>query len=79
VLTSATPAYVRTMGEAGLDMACASLDEWRAALRRMIDASPAELEAIAKVGRQHASTAYSEAEFQARFDSAFASVGFDPA
>jgi len=79
VLTSATPAYVRTMGNAGLDMACAGLDEWRAALRRMIAASPAELEAIALQGQRHAATAYSQAEFQARFDAAFASVGFEPA
>ncbi|HEV2079649.1 MAG TPA: hypothetical protein VGR19_07115 [Allosphingosinicella sp.] len=78
VLTSATPAYVRTMANAGLDMTCAGLDEWRAALRRMIHASPAELGGIAKTGQQHAATAYSEAEFQARFDAAFALVGFDP-
>lgn len=78
VLTSATPAYVRTMGNAGLDMACEGFDEWRAALRRMIDASPAELQAIAQTGRHHAATAYSRAEFQARFDAAFASIGFDP-
>lgn len=77
VLTSATPAYVRTMGNAGLDMACAGLDDWRRALRRMIDASPAELEAIAKVGQRHAATAYSKAEFQRPFDGAFMSVGFD--
>jgi hypothetical protein len=79
VLTSATPAYVRTMRNAGLDMTCTGSDEWRAALRRMIDASPGELEAMAQAGRRHAATAYSRAEFQAPFDAAFASVGFDPA
>lgn len=78
VLTSDTPAYVRAMGEAGMDMACAGLDEWRGRLRRMIEASPAELEAIGRHGRAHAENAYSGRAFQERFDAAFAAVGFDP-
>jgi glycosyltransferase involved in cell wall biosynthesis len=78
VLTTATPVYRRVMDAAGLDMSCASQAEWGAQLERLIDSSPAELAEIGRRGRQYASSAYSEDEFIARFDAAFASIGFGP-
>jgi hypothetical protein len=78
VLTTATPVYRRVMDAAGLDMSCASPAEWGEQLERLIGSSPAELDKIASRGREYASRAYSKDEFLARFDAAFASIGFGP-
>jgi hypothetical protein len=79
VATSATPAYDRAMASAGVEMSCADLGEWRALLERMIDAGPEELRQEAGKGQDFALSAYSTERFQAPFDAAFASLGFDPA
>ncbi len=76
VLASPTPAYRRTMGAAGVDMLCATSAEWRAQLERLIEAGPAELEAIGRRGRAFAEHAYSRDAFDARFDQAFEAAGF---
>ena len=78
VATSATPAYDRAMAAAGVEMNCADLGEWRALLERMIDAGPDELRREAAKGQAFALSAYSAERFQAPFDAAFASLGFDP-
>jgi hypothetical protein len=77
VLTSATPVYRRVMDVAGIDMSCASLAEWGAQLEKLSGMSAAELGAIGSRCREYASATYSRAEFTARFDAAFASLGFD--
>lgn len=76
VLASPTPAYIRTMGEAGVDMLCATPVEWRARLEKLIEAGPAELESIGRRCRDFADRAYSLDEFDARFDRAFELAGF---
>ena len=76
-LTSSTPVYERTMGEAGLDLLCSNVGEWKDKLARMIEASSGELEAVAGKGRAYAERAYSKEEFVRRFDEAFAQVGFE--
>lgn len=78
VLTTATPAYVRAMAAAGLDMACRSAEEWRAGLERMVVAPAAALEAIGRKAQAYARRAYSAEEFRARFDAAFSAAGVDP-
>jgi hypothetical protein len=78
VLTTSTPVYERTMAAAGLDMVCENVADWGEKLQRMIDAPAPELERIGLHGREHAGRAYSDAAFRNAFDTAFASVGFDP-
>ena len=77
VLTSATPVYRRVMDAAGIDMSCASPAEWRTQLERLSGMSATELGAIGSRCREYACASYSSSEFTARFDAAFASVGFD--
>ena len=78
VLTTATPVYRRVMDAAGVDLSCASLAEWRDRLGRMIEATGAQREAVARKCRAFAERAYSTAEVVARFDAAFASIGLPP-
>jgi len=75
VLTSATPVYKRVMDSAGVDMSCATTAEWGEQLERFIAARPEEIEATATQGRSFAERAYSRAEFVARFDRAFETIG----
>lgn len=75
VLTSATPVYERAMASAGVDMSCATPDEWKQGLERLIVASPSRLEAIGTQCRRYAETAYSRDAFISRFDDALASIG----
>lgn len=76
VLASPTPAYVRTMGAAGIEMLCATPSEWHSRLERLIEAGPAEMETIGRRCRAFADQAYSREEFDARFDRAFEAAGF---
>lgn len=79
VLTSATPAYDRTMAAAGIDMTCRDLNQWSSRLEAMTRATGEQLRDLGQRGRAFADRAYSMAEFQARFDAVFASLGLDPA
>jgi hypothetical protein len=79
VLTTATPAYTRTMARAGLDMACTTLADWKGKLDKLILARGQTLESLGEKCKTFASEAYSAEQFQSRFDAAFKSVGFDPA
>lgn len=77
VLATATPVYRRVMDAAGVDMSCASAAEWGVQLERLWRAPASELREIGTRCRQYANAAYSRAEFIARFDAAFASIGFE--
>jgi len=77
VLTTATPVYARVMDAAGLDMICASPQQWGEQLERLINSSSVELAAIGDRCRQFACSSYSKDEFLKRFDAAFASIGLD--
>jgi hypothetical protein len=76
VLATATPAYQRAMSGAGLDMLCRTPAEWRQKLPDMLNASPTELEEIARRGLDYAEKTYTKEAFIARFDGVFASIGF---
>lgn len=74
-LTSETPAYRRAMNGAGIQMCCASEEEWAARLQALIAANGGKLEEIGRHCRAYADTAYSKSEFMRRFDLAFEAVG----
>ena len=76
VLTSATPAYGRAMAAAGLDLVCADPAEWGDKLEAMTRAQPTELAALGKAGMEYSRSAYSQEEFDRRFDAAFQAAGF---
>ena len=76
VLTSDTPAYLRAMQGAGLDLICTNSPDWRSKLEQMIAAPDAEREQLARQGRTFAERAYSLDEFLQRFDRSFERAGF---
>ncbi len=79
VLTTATPAYSRTMARAGLAMACTTLADWKLKLDELSLARGSTLEFLGKKCQRFACDAYSAEQFQSQFDAAFKSAGFDPA
>lgn len=78
VLTSPTPAYLRTMTAAGdPSWLCSGVEEWTAKLREFI-ATPAEerrerVAPLSAFAREH----YGLERFMAAFDRVFRSIGFD--
>lgn len=76
VLTTATPVYRRAMATAQVDLSCATSAEWGAQLERFLDPDRSDLEQVGRHCRAFAARAYSKDEFVARFDQAFASIGF---
>ncbi|MFL6728317.1 MAG: hypothetical protein ACJ8E3_02440 [Sphingomicrobium sp.] len=76
VLATATPVYRRVMEAAGVEMTCATPNEWGEQLERLIGADGQRLEAIGRKCRGFAERAYSKEEFVSRFDKALAAVGF---
>lgn len=72
-VVSASPAYVRAMDAAGLDLACRTPDEWLAALRRLV-ADRDERERAGRLGAALVDAEHSEAQLLARWDALFASV-----
>lgn len=77
VVTSATPAYQRAMGIAGLrDCACRDQKEWFTALERMICDESLRREAGTR-GRELAEARFGEEVMLARWDTVFSSLGFD--
>ncbi len=72
-VTSATPAYLRAMREAGLDMTCRSEDEWVRTLERLMDDEEARRSA-GRRGREHVTTAFAEERLLAKWDGVFASL-----
>lgn len=73
VLTSATPAYVRTMRAAGLDMHCSTSDEWLARLTRYAGDEEAR-RAAGEAGRTSAEERYGEGRLLAEWDQVLASL-----
>ena len=77
VVASATPAYRRTMGEAGLEsLACADRAEWRGALDRMMSDEPLRRVAGER-GLAVTDRLYNTERLLARWDVVFASIGFE--
>jgi glycosyltransferase involved in cell wall biosynthesis len=76
VVTSATPAYRRTMREAGLEsFACSGSAEWCVALDRMMKDESLRREAGER-GRAVTERFYNAECLLARWDAVFASIGF---
>ncbi len=76
VVTSATPAYVRSMHAAGLDHTCLDAKEWVSTLRRMIASESLRAEA-AHNGFRYANDSFPEARIFELWDDMFASCGFE--
>ena len=76
-LTAPTPAYLRAMGRAGLDMTCDSLAQWHEKLERFA-AFPAERARASELGLRVTSTQYSSDEMLRRWDCVIASLWKSP-
>lgn len=76
-LTSATPAYVRAMRAAGLDMTCNDQLDWEHLLERYIVDRDAREEA-GRRGYRYADDSHSDRRLLERWDALFESIGFDP-
>jgi glycosyltransferase involved in cell wall biosynthesis len=72
-VTSATPAYVRTMRDAGLDLSCDSPEAWRATLTKLIEDEDARRHA-GRMGLAFVTTTYSPERMLARWDELWASI-----
>lgn len=73
VITSATPAYERTMKKAGLDMACRTKTEWFDMLDKYImDSELRQTSGMA--GKQTADHEYSETQILSQWDDLFKSI-----
>ena len=75
VVASATPAYERAMAAAGLDHVCRTDADWIEALERMM-ASQDIRKTAAYNGYEYATANFAEDAIFSRWDSAFASCGF---
>ena len=73
VVTSATPAYRRTMAAAGLDMTCRTDEDWTRMLERYMDDEVARC-AAGQRGREYASRTYTEENLLRRWGDVFSSV-----
>ncbi len=72
-LTEDTPAYVRTMKDAGVPMACSSEADWEEALERWAGDEDGRRDAAAR-GRTFAETEHGEAALARKWDAVLASV-----
>lgn len=72
-ITSATPAYVRVMQEAGIEMFCRTPEEWSATLLRYARDAEARKKA-AEAGRRYVEAHHSKVALLARWDAMFDSV-----
>jgi glycosyltransferase involved in cell wall biosynthesis len=70
VVTSSTPAYVRTMAAAGQDLHCASEADWVETLTRLIEDQD-ERERSGRGGREIAESEYSEERLLEVWDGVF--------
>lgn len=73
VITSATPAYVRAMNKAGLDMTCSTKDEWFDVLDKYITNQDAR-QIAGVAGKKAAEKYYTEDETMSRWDKVLASI-----
>jgi hypothetical protein len=77
-LTSATPAYMRAMDGAGLEMSCRDQDEWLDSLRRYAADEGMRRDA-GRRGRAFADSEHSAEQILERWDRVFESLGCAPA
>lgn len=77
-ITSASPAYARTMRDAGLDMACDGEASWESTLTRYIEQEALRREA-ARVGHEFVMREHSEERGLARWDAALRAAGLEVA
>jgi hypothetical protein len=75
VVTSASPAYLRAMQAAGIDLAVKDAADWMAKLECLIGDEHARHEA-GMLGKAYVEHEFSESSLLSRWDAAFASVGF---
>ena len=75
VVTSASPAYVRAMQAAGMQLTPNTEAGWVSAIERLLVDEPARREA-GTLGKAYTERAFSEASLLARWDAVFASLGF---
>ncbi|MDO9372331.1 MAG: glycosyltransferase [Gammaproteobacteria bacterium] len=75
VVASATPAYVRAMQGAGLDLTCRDKEQWLPALERLLADEAARCDAGCR-GKTYADHEFGEDRLLARWDAVFASLGF---
>lgn len=75
VVTSATPAYVRAMRGAGLNLTCGDNTQWLVTLERLITDEAARRDAGCR-GKSYADQEYSADGLLARWDALFDSLGF---
>ena len=75
VVTSATPAYERAMASAGLDHVCRTDADWTQALEQMIASDDLRKTAAVR-GYEYSMANFAEEQMFARWDTAFASCGF---
>ncbi len=73
-LTSATPAYTRMMNSAGIDMVCASLEQWEVKLLQFSYISVEERQRMADKTHEFASLTYSQDKVFLLWDQLFQSI-----
>lgn len=76
VVTSATPAYARAIGEAGMSLTCRDDMEWMTTLEKLIVDEAVRRDAGER-GRQYALRHFSEAQIHDQWDGVFRSIGLD--
>lgn len=75
VVTSASPAYVRAMQAAGMDLVAKDESDWLVKIERLLRDEAARREA-GTLGKVYVNHEFSEASLLARWDAVFASLGF---
>jgi glycosyltransferase involved in cell wall biosynthesis len=73
VLTSASPAYLRVMSAAGLDMTCCSSKEWEVKMEYYLNNKEARMNA-ARIGLNYVEDYYTEEENLEKWDKVFESL-----
>lgn len=76
VVTSATPAYVRAMDEAGLSLACKNDYEWISALEKLLLDEEAR-RAAGEKGREFVNQNHNKNQLVEKWDCVFQTIGFD--
>ncbi len=76
VVTSATPAYVRTMGEAGLSLSCKNSSTWVKKVEKLLLSEESRRESGEK-GYEYVTNYHSKDKLVEKWDSIFQSIGFD--
>jgi hypothetical protein len=75
VVTSASPAYVRAMQAAGMNLTAKDETDWLKMLERLLTDEVARSDA-GTLGKMYTDREFSEARLLAKWDAVFASLGF---